>query len=704
MTLRRRTALAVLASCAVAATALYFSLQGVLAPRFAAIEREGAEQDLGRATAAVTQDIAGLETTVDSWASRDDTYQFMQDGNAEYISRNLGGSTFSELGIDFVAFVSNSGQITYSAAIDASDGARTPILPSLQQHVTGDSILARHTTTDSSVAGILVLPEHATLVASQPVLPADGTGPIAGSLVMGRYLGDSEAQILSLATDLSLQMRRLDESDPGADYQSAISALTAGQQSLVRETDGNTITAYALLPDIYGNPALVLRVDGPRDISAQGWKAMRYALYVILGFVLVASAIIIIGVDHLVLKRVRRLSTSVEALAASHSFSERVAIGGKDELAAMAASINGMLASLEQTHHDLLQTEAKNRALIDAIPDLMFRVGKDGQIVEGSWPLKARPASGEGSGADSRELPDAALIELLPAQVRERALPYVQAAMETRETQVFEFQVSVGDRPLHYEARVVASSDAEVLIIVRDVTERKHEEEARQKSLLLKEIHHRVKNNLQVISGLLYLQARRTRDQKLVEVLNESSNRVKSVALIHQRLQQSKDTVSVELSEYIRDLTTVLLHSRGRDSAVVKLNLDLEKNVVIGIDTAVPCGLVVNELVSNSLKHAFPEGRGGKISISLHSDDSDTITLVISDNGVGLPAGMDIHKADTLGLQLAMSLISQLGASIEAISSQDGTEFVIRFRDSAADSAKPSREPLHAGAAHGDRR
>ncbi len=283
-------------------------------------------------------------------------------------------------------------------------------------------------------------------------------------------------------------------------------------------------------------------------------------------------------------------------------------------------------------------------------------------------------------------------------------MPHIKKALESRETQVFEFQPSPDASSPHYEARVVPSGGSDVLIMVRDVTERKHEEEARQKSLLLKEIHHRVKNNLQVISGLLYLQARRTRDQKLVEVLNESSNRVKSVALIHQRLQQSKDTVSVELGEYIRDLTTVLLHSRGRDSAVVKLSLDLEKNVVIGIDSAVPCGLIVNELVSNSLKHGFPDNRGGKISISLHTDDADTITLVISDNGVGLPEGLDIHKADSLGLQLAMSLISQLGASMEASSGEGGTEFIIRFRDSAADSARSSREAAHAGTASGDRR
>lgn len=703
MTLRHRTALAVLASCALAAIVLYFALQSILAARFTTVERQKADQDLGRATIALNQDISGLDTTVGDWASWDETYQFMQDGNAEYIAGNLGESTFSRLGIDFVVFVNNAGQVAYSEAIDASDGTRTPILPSLEQHVTGESILAKHPDKADSVAGILLMPEHAALVASHPVLPTNETGPIAGSLIMGRHLSDTESQILSLATDLSVELHRVDESEPPGDLQAAVSCLSANEPSLVRELDGDTIAAYALLNDIYGNPALVLRVDEPREIYAQGEQAVRYMLYLLLGAVLIVSAMIIIGIDRLVLHRLRRLSSGIEAVAESRNVSERVAIGGRDELAAMADSINRMLASLEQSHRDLMETEARNRALIEAIPDLMFRVNQDGQIVEGSWPLNTRSASGNGDGPDSRDIPDE-LIDQLPAQIQQRGMPHIKKALESRETQVFEFQPSPDASSPHLEARVVPSGGSDVLIMIRDVTERKHEEEARQKSLLLKEIHHRVKNNLQVISGLLYLQARRTRDQKLVEVLNESSNRVKSVALIHQRLQQSKDTVSVELGEYIRDLTTVLLHSRGRDSAVVKLSLDLEKNVVIGIDSAVPCGLIVNELVSNSLKHGFPDNRGGKISISLHSDDADTITLVISDNGVGLPEGLDIHKADSLGLQLAMSLISQLGASLEASSGEGGTEFIIRFRDSAADSARPSREAAHAGTASGDRR
>jgi two-component sensor histidine kinase len=347
-----------------------------------------------------------------------------------------------------------------------------------------------------------------------------------------------------------------------------------------------------------------------------------------------------------------------------------------------------------------VETEAKNRALVDAIPDLMFRINKEGRIIETRRPQKVISATDNRESLHSQGVPDE-LIDLLPTQIQQMAMPHVTKALQSRQTQVFEFQLSVNSHVSHYEARVLASSDDDALVMVRDVTEKKHEEEARQKSLLLKEIHHRVKNNLQVISGLLYLQARRTNDTKMKEVLNDSSNRVKSVALIHQRLQQSKDTVSVELSEYIRDLTTVLLHSCGRDAAVIKLNLDLEKSVVIGIDSAVPCGLLINEMVSNSLKHAFPEGQGGEIHILLHSDDADNITLVVGDNGVGLPDGLDFRKAESLGLQLVMSLVSQLGGSID-IDTRGGTQFTVHFRENGVPSAEESsKDAVCAGAGAG---
>jgi two-component sensor histidine kinase/sensor domain CHASE-containing protein len=695
VTLRLRTALAVLAACTVAVVVLYFTLQGILAARFTTLERQKANQDLGRAFNILNQEVNSVEMIVADWASWDETYRFAQDRNAEYIAANLETTTFVNLGIDFLVIVDPSGQIVYSKAVDLSTGTETALPVGLEQYVTGESLLVHHTSQTSSVAGMMVLPEHPTVAASQPILASDKQKPIAGSLIMGRYLRQEEMQQITEITDLSLELHRIDESDLPADFESARSSLSEEQPSLVRVLDSNTIAAYALLTDIHGTP-YVLRVDEPRDIYAQGQQTAWNVLYLLLGFGLLFSVLAILVIDRLVISRLRRLKTSVEAAGGSRNLSERLSVGGNDEVTAVADAINKTRASLEKSHRDLVETEAKNRALVDAIPDLMFRVNREGRIVESRKPRKAKTTT-DGESLPGRGIPDE-LIDLLPTQIQEMAVPHVTEALQSGQTQIFEFQLSLEGRVSHYEARVLAGYGDDALVMVRDITERKHEEEARQKSVLLKEIHHRVKNNLQVISGLLYLQARRTNDPKLMEVLNESSNRVKSVALIHQRLQQSKDTVSVELSEYVRDLTTVLLHSCERDVAVTKLNLDLEKNVVIGIDTAVPCGLIVNELVSNSLKHAFPDGHGGEINISLHTDDADFITLVVGDNGAGMPDGFDFRKADSLGLQLVVSLVSQLSGSID-VDTSGGTRFTIRFRENGLpDTEKSPREAACAGA------
>ncbi|MBI2360743.1 MAG: PAS domain S-box protein [Deltaproteobacteria bacterium] len=218
--------------------------------------------------------------------------------------------------------------------------------------------------------------------------------------------------------------------------------------------------------------------------------------------------------------------------------------------------------------------------------------------------------------------------------------------------------------------------------VTRDLTERKRVEEQvlsalKEKEVLLKEIHHRVKNNLQVISSMLSLQERSTKDRQAVDVLRESQNRIRSIALIHEKLYQSKDLARVDFAEYVRQLANSLLRSYRAHPDRVTLSIRVA-DVFLDIDRAIPCGLILNELVSNSLKHAFPEGKIGEIRIDLSRHDGDHLMLVVADNGVGLPGKADIHSTATLGLQLVETLTEQLGGSMELIP-EGGTEVRIAF-------------------------
>jgi len=200
-----------------------------------------------------------------------------------------------------------------------------------------------------------------------------------------------------------------------------------------------------------------------------------------------------------------------------------------------------------------------------------------------------------------------------------------------------------------------------------------------EKNILLKEIHHRVKNNLQVISGLLNLQARHIVDQDSKETYKESQNRVISMALIHEELYQAKDLGNVDLAAYIQNLASNLFLSYGIDEQRVKLDLETD-NVEMIVDTAIPCGLIVNELITNSLKHAFPESMVGEIHVGFSVLDNGDFELRVADNGVGLPQDFEIDSTSTLGLKMVMILVEQLGGTLE-LEKQNGTSFRITFRE-----------------------
>ncbi len=205
-----------------------------------------------------------------------------------------------------------------------------------------------------------------------------------------------------------------------------------------------------------------------------------------------------------------------------------------------------------------------------------------------------------------------------------------------------------------------------------------------EKEVLLKEIHHRVKNNLQVISSLLYLNSKKTKDKETLDMFKDSQNRVKSIALVHERLYQSKNLGSINFEEYVRKLIIDLSRSYGVDQDIIKINIDIN-NIFISIDNAVPCGLIINELVSNALKYAFPEnmGKENNINISFDKCGGRELLLIVSDNGIGINVELNERKKHSLGLQLVETLVEQLDGTLE-MDLGSGTAFKIKFKEASA--------------------
>jgi two-component sensor histidine kinase len=202
----------------------------------------------------------------------------------------------------------------------------------------------------------------------------------------------------------------------------------------------------------------------------------------------------------------------------------------------------------------------------------------------------------------------------------------------------------------------------------------------KEKEILLKEVHHRVKNNLQIISSLLRLQSDYIKDEKALTSFKDSQSRIRSMALIHEKLYQSKDLVRIDFADYIRDLTANLLRSYTASSQVIDLSINA-KDIWLTIDTAIPCGLIINELVSNSLKHAFPTTNAeNRIEIDVHSSTDNKFALTVRDNGVGFPEDLDFQDTESLGLQLVCTFIEQLEGSIE-LDNTRGTTFIMAFSE-----------------------
>jgi PAS domain S-box-containing protein len=355
-----------------------------------------------------------------------------------------------------------------------------------------------------------------------------------------------------------------------------------------------------------------------------------------------------------------------------------------------AGDVSNILSVLEditetkQVQEALLESEERYRLLFDAINDGLlvheFFDSSPGRILE----VNSRLCSMTGYSKEEllgKKPPD--LVD--PDSITDGR--DVRKKLNDQGFAVFErvFVTKGGLKiPVEVNSHVFElKGKATILAVARDITERKVAERSiqaslREKDVLLKEIHHRVKNNLQVISGLLNLQAHHITGKRAKEIYKESQNRVKTMALIHEELYQEGNLASVGFREYIRQLATNLIRSYRTDPGSVMLDLKMA-DVDLVVDTAIPCGLIINELVSNALKHAFPK-KGGCIRIEFDRKEGDEFHLVVADDGVGMPEELNFRETRTLGLQLVNILVEQLGGTID-LEQGEGTEFRITFRE-----------------------
>lgn len=357
-----------------------------------------------------------------------------------------------------------------------------------------------------------------------------------------------------------------------------------------------------------------------------------------------------------------------------------------EEARAQTAALNAQLEQrvLERTA-ELARSEERFRLLVEGVTDYaIFMLDPQGNVVtwnSGAERIKGYRAEEIVGRHFSCFYSDEDVASGKPREELEKALrrgSFEEEGWRVRKDGS-KFMAQVLITPLFDESEKLIGFSK----VTRNITERKQAEaqarEALRREMLLKEIHHRVKNNLQVISSLLFLQSTKISDANTLQSLEESQARVKSIALIHEKLYGSKDLERLDFAEYVRDLLADLLHTYRVQQERVAFHTNIG-DIRLGIDTAIPCGLIITELVTNALKHAFPEGARGDVWISLNVSNAQTYVLRVRDNGVGLPSHMDWRRSKSLGLNLVSDLTKQLEGTIEA-RSVGGTEFTIIFKE-----------------------
>jgi len=508
----------------------------------------------------------------------------------------------------------------------------------------------------------------------------------------------------------------------GEEKRSRLQAIHSSNR-LTRLTTQYLIEHFGDLSRINGSQQLDFKIDGKRQFlqvtpfaNAHGldWlivvvvpeddfmkriNANTHTTIVLCLLALVLATLMGILTARRISRSILRLSKASRALAkraavadfASGQLDQKIEPEGIDELELLVQSFNLMakqlqesFAALEKTNDALSLSEKRFRLAVDQFPNtfVIYDANRRFQFVN---------AHGVRVGG----LSESALLghtdeEKHPPEITDAYLPHLLKAVETRTSQTAECTINLPTiGKITFVVTYVPLLDErgeiyQILGSTHDITQRKIaemqiQESLQEKEVLLQEIHHRVKNNLQVISSLLDLQSQHIEEQATLELFRQSCSRIKAMALVHETLYKFNDFAKINFTEYIENLTGYLFSIYGVDVETINLELYLDE-VAFKIDTAIPCGLIINELVSNALKHAFLNQAKGTIYITLHFDEDNSYTLIVRDNGIGLPPNWESKTVNSLGLKLVEILANQLEGTLQ-VNSRCGTEFSLKFRE-----------------------
>ncbi|MEG3858331.1 PAS domain S-box protein [Microcoleus sp. herbarium12] len=372
MKLRRKTLSIVGLTIAGLTGILYATSSSILLGSLVKAEEQEATQVVKGVLSVFGQTADDFNSRFADWSAWDDTYTFIQNRNSEFIASNLVPEGLANLRVNLAVFVNTSGKIVYGTSLDSQKLKLTPVPSALKQRISLSDPLLQHPNVESSLAGILLLPSGPILITSRPIVTTKSTGPIKGTVIFGRNLDAAGIAKLSKITRLPLTVHSINEPHLPSDFLKARHQLSGKKHIFVRPVSEDLMAGYALIRDIYDRPALLLRVDMPREIYHQGQTSLMYLLVSVglagIGFI----GCTLLLIERLVLSRLSSLAKGVNRVSSSQDLSVRLPVTGEDELADLAHTINGMLSAIAIAEGEQLEEKARYRAVVEQATDCIF--------------------------------------------------------------------------------------------------------------------------------------------------------------------------------------------------------------------------------------------------------------------------------------------------------------------------------------------
>ncbi|MDQ7784220.1 MAG: histidine kinase dimerization/phosphoacceptor domain -containing protein [Desulfomonilaceae bacterium] len=706
MTIRQRSLSTILVTTIVLVVVLYVVSRVIILDGFSKVEASMMERDVARVVSILQHEMSSLGHAARQWTTLDDAGTTSDAGGVD-------DSRLENLGLDAVLILDSSGKTAAGSRVGGRRKVDHTTLEQIRRIFFANPSLTGAKDPSRVLTGILALKNGPFMFASRPIVRGTNAQTVPGTLILGRYVDDASARRVSNMVRMKILFRS--PRDARSAGVSGSSDPTRADPISVHAHDDTLISGFGMILDPFGQPALIVAVQSGRGLYQVGRATANYFLFCLAVVGIIFGAVSWETLEKGILVPLMRLIRDVAGIAERGSSSDRVTSQGNDEMSRLADAINSMLDALERSEHALTEArivlERKVRERTAQLTEINERLTEEVEIRKRAQEeLRAGEERYRAVVDNQTELicrfsPDYRLtfvndaycryfdagsedlIGTIVPQAAERNRdgdPPHSVPLPTKENPLITYErrvvLDTGEaRWQQWSDRAICDDKGEIVefqSVGRDITQLKAA--AREKEHLLQEVHHRVKNNLQIMMSLLGLQTEYVEDPRSLELFEDAERRILTMALVHEHLYQSESLSEVKAQEYLLDLVDELLCTY--DDAGRCTNVEVHAgDVSFGVETAVPLGLIVSELVSNTIKHAFSHTEEGEIQVSLQPIGDNRFELRFADNGVGFSAHGDWNRHESFGLFLVRSLVEQLHGEV-AVDTSRGAAFLIRFQ------------------------